>query len=120
MNLEIKLLLAALLLGGLAGVGWKLYDAGYTAGANAVTVAYAQAMAAAQEKEQDDVKEIIKWREKRVVVYRDKIEEIKVAVDPTGYLDLDLSDVGLGGLLRASSDSPGPGDDDAPGDTPVD
>lgn len=98
------------------GVVWKTYHMGYTAGANEVTAAFAQANAAAAEKEKEDVREIIKWKEKQVIVYRDRIKEIKVAADPTGCLDTSLTDLGLGGMLsRPDSDSTRPIADDTGG-----
>ena len=95
------------------GAAWKTYHMGYTAGADAVTSAYAESMAIAQEKEKDNVKEIIKWKIKKEVVYRDRIKTIKIADDPIGCLDADLSDAGLGGMLRADSDKARPIIDDA-------
>jgi len=87
------------------GVVWKTYHMGYTAGANDVTVVFAEANAAAVKEEKQDVKEIIKWKEKRVVVYRDRIKEVKIAQDPTGCLDMPLTDVGLDRLLSRPGDS---------------
>lgn len=54
--------------------------------------------------EQEQVREIIKWKEKEKVVYRDRIQKIKVAQDPTGCLDSKLSDIGLSSLLPANQD----------------
>lgn len=86
--------------------GWRYGEMRYTAGADAVTAAYGAANAAAAEKEREDVKEVIKWKEKRVIVYRDRIKEVKVAVDPTGCLDTPLPDVGLGGMLPRPDNNP--------------
>ena len=103
------------------GAIWKTYDMGYTAGANDVTAAFAAANAAAAEEGKQDVKEIIKWKEKRVIVYRDRIKEIKIADDPSGCLDQPLSAVGLGGLLPgAGGDTPGREPDGAAGNIPGD
>lgn len=83
--------------------GYGLYSHGVKVGADRVTIAFAQANAAAAKKEQAQATEVIKWRTKKEVIYREKIRTIKVAADPTGCLDADLTDVGLGGLLRADS-----------------
>jgi len=83
--------------------GWRYGEMRYTAGADAVTSAYAQANAAAAEKEKKDVIEVIKWKEKQVIVYRDRIKEIKTATDASGCLDASLSSIGLGGMLRSNS-----------------
>lgn len=80
--------------------GWRYGEMRYTAGADAMTAAFAQAHAAAAEKEKQDVKEVIKWKERTKIVYRDRIKKIKVAEDPTGCLDISLSDIGLSGMLR--------------------
>jgi hypothetical protein len=94
-------------------VGWKIHAMGYTAGANDVAVAYAEALADAKEKEKKDVIEVIKWKEKKVIEYRDRVQTIKVAADPTGCLDTGLADVGLSGMLRTDSDPSRSSDDDA-------
>lgn len=91
------------------GAAWKTYHMGYIAGADSVTAAYAESLAAAKEKEKENVREVIKWKIKKEVVYRDRIKEIKVADDKTGCLDASLSDVGLGGMLRPADNQARPG-----------
>jgi len=103
----------AAIVASVVGAVWATYDIGYKAGANAVTAAYAESMAVAAEKQKDSVKEVIKWRTKREVVYRDRIEEISTAEDKARCLDIRLDDAGLGGMLRA-------GDADRPGITATD
>ncbi len=104
MSLELKLLAAVILLSALAGVVWKVHDAGYQAGADAERARSAVAIAEAQGREVIKVKEVIKWKERIKVVYRDKIKTIRLAADPTGCLDHDLRAVGLIGMLRTGSD----------------
>lgn len=99
---------------------WRYGEMRYTAGADAVTAAYAASLAAEVKKEQADVKEIIKWKERQVIVYRDKIKEIKIAADPSGCIDLPLSDVGLSRMLQSGSDSASTSDDNADRNISVD
>jgi len=80
--------------------GWRYGEMRYTAGADAVTAAYAASLAAEVKKEQEDVREIIRWKEKRIIVYQDRIKEINIANDASGCLDVSLSSIGLGGMLR--------------------
>jgi len=47
-------------------------------------------------KDKVAVKEIIKWREKKKVIYRDKIKKIYIAKDATGCADVKLTDMGFG------------------------
>jgi hypothetical protein len=63
------------------------------------------AEAIAESTEDDHVKsnEVIKWKIEEKVIYRDRVQEVKVAADPTGCLDTDLRDVGLGGMLENNS-----------------
>lgn len=76
---------------------------GYQAGADSIRADLADALAKAGELENKKVNEVIKWKEKEKVVYRDRIQKIKVAADPTGCLDTDLRDVGLDGMLRSDN-----------------
>ena len=50
----------------------------------------------ADAKDKKSVKEIIKWREKEKVIYRDKIKKIYIAKDATGCADVKLIDMGFG------------------------
>ena len=85
-------------------VGWLYGESRYSAGADAVTVAYAESMAAAQEKDRDNVVEVIKWKTKREVVYRDRIQELRATDDPSGCCAVDLSNTCISGMLRTDSD----------------
>jgi len=76
----------------------------YQAGGDKVRAEAAKAMAIASYTEHKKVREIIKWKEITKVVYRDRVQKIKVAADPTGCLDMDLRTVGLGGMLKPDSD----------------
>lgn len=112
----IKLYIGLGLIAVLSAIGYGLYDHGVKVGTDRMTVKLAEAQAKIAKKEKQDVKEIIKWKEKRVIVYRDRIKKIKVAEDPTGCLDSTLSDIGLGGmLLRSNSDSTKSGNDNPGG-----
>ena len=106
MGLQMKAIIVTVLLSALVGIAWKVHDAGYQAGVDSEKAASARAIAQAQAREVIKVKEIILWKEKIKVVYRDKIKTIRLAADPTGCLDHDLRDVGLGGMLRTDSDTP--------------
>jgi hypothetical protein len=75
----------------------------FQAGSDKVRAEAATAMAIATHAEHKKVREIIKWKEKKVVIYRDRVQKIKVATDPTGCLDMDLRTVGLGGMLKPDS-----------------
>lgn len=47
-------------------------------------------------KDKIAVKEVIRWREKEKVIYRDKIKKIYIAKDATGCADVKLTDMGFG------------------------
>lgn len=49
----------------------------------------------AKNEERVKVEEVIKYRDKIKVVYRDRIKKIKVAQDPTGCADTTLGDMGF-------------------------
>ena len=106
MGLQVKAIIVGVLLLVMAGIAWKIHDAGYQAGVDSEKATSAVAIAQAQGREVVKVKEVILWKEKIKVVYRDKIKTIRLAADPTGCLDHDLRDVGLGGMLRTGSDTP--------------
>jgi len=105
-GIQTKIIVFVVLLLAIAGISWKIHDAGYQAGIDSEKSASAIALAQAQGREVIKVKEIILWKEKIKVVYRDKIKTIRLAADPTGCLDHDLRSVGLGGMLRTGSDTP--------------
>ena len=68
------------------------YDAGY----NKHKAEVADVKDAAVAKDKVAVKEVIKWREKKKVIYRDKIKKIYIAKDATGCADVKLTDMGFG------------------------
>ena len=105
-NLQVKAIIVGVLLLAMAGIAWQIHDAGYQAGVDSEKAASGLAVAQAQSREVIKVKEVILWKEKIKVVYRDKIKTIRLAADPTGCLGHDLRAVGLGGMLRTSSDTP--------------
>lgn len=90
------------IIGVVAVIGITAYFS-YQAGGDSVKAEAAKAMAIASVTENKKVKEVIKWKEKTRVVYRDRVQKIKVAADPSGCLDMDLRDVGLGGMLRVDN-----------------
>jgi len=51
---------------------------------------------AAVAKDKEDIRTIIKWREKEKVVYRDKIKFIDRVKDTTGCADVKYTDMGFG------------------------
>lgn len=69
----------------------RQYDAGYNAHKAEVT----DAKDDAEDKDTSAVKEVIKWRDKEKVIYRDKIKYIKAAKDTTGCADTKLTDMGF-------------------------
>ncbi len=77
------------------------WDAAYQSGIDAERSRRATAAAESRTAEQVEVREIIKWRDKERIIYRDRIQTIHTAADPTGCLDTDLRDAGLGFMLRA-------------------
>ena len=84
----IKLgIIAALLI----GTGWFMYEAGRD------SIRAETALTEQKEKIKDEIKveEIIKYKEKIKVVYRDKIKTIKQAKDSTGCADTKLTDMGF-------------------------
>jgi hypothetical protein len=55
-------------------------------------------------KEKEKVKTIVEYKEKIKVVYRDKIQEYKKVVDPTGCADVKLIDMGFSVLSKPRQD----------------
>ena len=94
--MNIQLIICGILL---IAVGYFSYNAG----ADSIRAEMIEAVADAESREKVVVKEVIKWKEKERIVYRDKVKTIRMAADPTGCLDSDLRSVGLGGMLSAGS-----------------
>ncbi len=105
-EIKIGLFIVALVL--ITGTVWKIHDVGYQSGVNDEKVKTAAAVAGSIKEDENDVKEIIKWKERERIVYRDRVKTIRLAADPTGCLDHDLRDVGLDSLLRSDSDKARP------------
>jgi len=82
----------------IAVTGWFSYQSG----ADHMKAKYADAIAKARAKDKDSVKEVIKYREKIKVVYRDRIKTIKQVKDATGCADVKYTDMGF----RLHSDNP--------------
>lgn len=75
----------------------------HSSGYNSCKADHADALAEATKDDNIKSNEVVKWKIKERVKYVDRIQKIKVAADPTGCLDMDLRDVGLGGMLKNSS-----------------
>ncbi len=87
----------------LLGFGTRIaWDAAHQSGVDAERTRQSDALAGKQTEEKETVKEIIKWRDKERIVYRDRIQTIHTTADPTGCLDTDLRDAGLGFMLPAA------------------
>lgn len=55
-------------------------------------------------KERVKVKRVIEYREKLRIEYRDRLQTIKTSPDPTGCLNMPISDILPGILLPAGKD----------------
>lgn len=91
-----KIIAIIVLIGMLIGLGWGIYEAGKSAGYNNCQKELKDSEDEAEAEDKADVKEIIKWREKEKVIYRDKIKKIYLAKDSTGCADIKLIDMGFG------------------------
>ena len=96
-------LIAIVALLSLLGFGiFTLWTTAYQSGENAERTRQAAAVGENLAAEKVVVKQIIKWRDKERIVYRDRIQQIHTAADTTGCLNTDLRDVGLGFMLPAT------------------
>ena len=91
-----KIIVIIVLISVVAGIGWAIYEAGDSNGYNRCQKEIKDSNDAAEEEDKADVKEIIKWRTKEKVIYRDKIKFIRSVKDDTGCADVKLTDMGFG------------------------
>ena len=90
--MQVKIIALFILLTLFAGT----YLAGRSAGYNECVAENAAEKDAADAEDAASVKEIIKWRDKEKVIYRDKVKKIYLAQDPTGCADTKLTNMGFG------------------------
>lgn len=91
-KLYIYAFLIVVLIGFIKWYSDRQYEAGY----NAHKAEISDNKDKADKKDKIAVKEIIKWRDKEKVIFRDKVKYIKIAQDPTGCADTKLTDMGFG------------------------
>lgn len=91
-----KMIVVIVLISVVAGIGWGIYEAGDSNGYNRCQKELKDSNDQAEVKDKESVKEVIKWREKEKVVFRDKVKKIYIAQDPTGCADTKLTDMGFG------------------------
>lgn len=96
-----KLIAASIVLALLTAGVKASWDAAYQSGADAERTRQSASQAEQRTAEKAEVKEVIRWRNRERVVYRDRIQTIHTTADPTGCLGTDLRDVGLGSMLPA-------------------
>jgi uncharacterized membrane protein YvbJ len=94
-TLPVKMILAVLIMIG-------AFFTGYKAGNDSCKADQVEAVEEADKQEKAKVKEIIKWKEKQKVVYRERIKYIKTA-PKNECLDADLRDLGLDSMFKHDS-----------------
>ena len=95
-KLPIKMIIAIVIMIG-------AFFTGYKAGNNACIADQVKAVEEADKQEKTKVKEVIKWKEKQKVVYRERIKYIKTA-PKNECLDADLRDIGLDSMFKRGGD----------------
>lgn len=75
---------------------WWWHRQAWQQGYDARSAEVAEAVNSESERQRNQVKTIIKWREKEKVVYRDRIKRIRETIDKTGCADTRLVDMGFG------------------------
>lgn len=89
----------------LALIGWGIttaLSAAYQSGVDAELTRQSNALAAEQTAEQAEIKKLNDWLIEARKNNRDDVQKIHTAADPTGCLDTDLRDAGLGFMLPAA------------------
>jgi uncharacterized membrane protein YvbJ len=94
-KLPVKMIIAVVIMIG-------AFFTGYKAGNNACVANQVKAVEKADKQERVKVKEIIKWKERKKVVYRERIKYIKQA-PKNECLDADLRDIGLDSMFKRNS-----------------